>query len=96
MGKIIAISILILSGSYFVQHKITKPNSSLKNNQTSISMAFCLLEELNWTYIKEHHTDWEDWIASPTLLRKGQHSQMSIQLTIYDKMEIKPLLVLKM
>ena len=84
--KIIAISILILSGSYFVYHKITKPNLSPKTTKL-YQHGFRLLEEQIGTYIKEHYTGIEKIEFSPIYVTEegSTFSSVYIRPTIYDK-----------
>ena len=84
--KIIAISILILSGSYFVYHKITKPNLGPKTTKL-YQHGFRLLEEQIGTYIKEHYTGIEKIEFSPIYVTEegSTFSSVYIRPTIYDK-----------
>ena len=84
--KIIAISILILSGSYFVYHKITKPNLGPKTTKL-YQHGFRLLEEQIGTYIKEHYTGIEKIEFSPIYVTEegSTFSNVYIRPTIYDK-----------
>ena len=84
--KIIAISILILSGSYFVYHKITKPNLSPKTTKL-YQHGFRLPEEQIGTYIKEHYTGIEKIEFSPIYVTEEGSTVSSVYIrpTIYDK-----------
>ena len=84
--KIIAISILILSGSYFVYHKITKPNLGPKTTKL-YQHGFRLLEEQIGTYIKEHYTGIEKIEFSPIYVTEegSTFSSVYIRPTIYVK-----------
>ena len=84
--KIIAISILIISGSYFVYHKITKPNLGPKTTKL-YQHGFRLLEEQIGTYIKEHYTGIEKIEFSPIYVTEegSTFSSVYIRPTIYDK-----------
>lgn len=84
--KIIAISILILSGSYFVYHKITKPNLGPKTTKL-YQHGFRLLEEQIGTYIKEHYTGIEKIEFSPIYVTEegSTFSNAYVRPTIYDK-----------
>lgn len=84
--KIIAISILILSGSYFVYHKITKPNLGPKTTKL-YQHGFRLLEEQIGTYIKEYYGGVEKIEFSPIyVIEEGStFSNAYVRPTIYDK-----------
>lgn len=94
--KIIAILIFILSGSYFVYNKLTKPNLGPKTTKL-YKHGFLLLEEQIGTYIKEHYTGIEKIeFSQSTLLKKGQHSQMPMCVRrSMTSMEIKLLWEIK-
>ena len=84
--KIIAISILIISGSYFVYHKITKPNLGPKTTKL-YQHGFRLLEEQIGTYIKAHYTGIDKIEFSPIYVTEegSTFSSVYIRPTIYDK-----------
>lgn len=84
--KIIAISILILSGSYFVYHKITKPNLGPKTTKL-YQHGFRLLEEQIGTYIKEYYGGVEKIEFSPIYVTEegSTFSNAYVRPTIYDK-----------
>ena len=84
--KIIAISILILSGSYFVYHKITKPNLGPKTTKL-YQHGFRLLEEQIGTYIKEYYSGVDKIEFSPIYVTEegSTFSSVYIRPTIYDK-----------
>ena len=84
--KIIAILIFILSGSYFVYNKLTKPNLGPKTTKL-YKHGFLLLEEQIGTYIKEHYTGIEK-IEFSTIYVTEEGSTFSnayVRPTIYDK-----------
>lgn len=84
--KIIAILILILSGSYFVYNKLTKPNLGPKTTKL-YKHGFLLLEEQIGTYIKEHYTGIEKIEFSPIYVTEegSTFSNAYVRPTIYDK-----------
>ena len=84
--KIISIFLLILSGSYFVYHKLTKPNLGPKTTRL-YKRGFRLLEEQIGTYIKEHYTGIEKIEFSPIYVTDegSTFSNAYIRPTIYDK-----------
>ena len=84
--KIIAILIFILSGSYFVYNKLTKPNLGPKTTKL-YKHGFLLLEEQIGTYIKEHYTGIEKIEFSPIYVTEegSTFSNAYVRLTIYDK-----------
>ena len=84
--KIISIFLLILSGSYFVYHKLTKPNLGPKTTRL-YKRGFRLLEEQIGTYIKEHYTGIEKIEYSPIYVTDegSTFSNAYIRPTIYDK-----------
>ena len=84
--KIISIFLLILSGSYFVFHKLTKPNLGPKTTRL-YKRGFRLLEEQIGTYIKEHYTGIEKIEFSPIYVTDegSTFSNAYIRPTIYDK-----------
>ena len=84
--KIISIFLLILSGSYFVYHKLTKPNIGPKTTRL-YKRGFRLLEEQIGTYIKEHYTGIEKIEFSPIYVTDegSTFSNAYIRPTIYDK-----------
>ena len=84
--KIIAIFIFILSGSYFVYNKLTKPNLGLKTTKL-YKHGFLLLEEQIGTYIKEHYTGIEKIEFSPIYVTEegSTFSNAYVRPTIYDK-----------
>ena len=84
--KIISIFLLILSGSYFVYNKITKPNLGPKTTRL-YKRGFRLLEEQIGTYIKEHYTGIEKIEFSPIYVTDegSTFSNAYIRPTIYDK-----------
>ncbi len=84
--KIIAILIFILSGSYFVYNKLTKPNLGLKTTKL-YKHGFLLLEEQIGTYIKEHYTGIEKIEFSPIYVTEegSTFSNAYVRPTIYDK-----------
>lgn len=83
---IISIIFLILSGSYFVYNKITKPNLGPKTTRL-YKRGFRLLEEQIGTYIKEHYTGIEKIEFSPIYVTEegSTFSNVYIRPTIYDK-----------
>ena len=84
--KIIAILIFILSGSYFVYNKLTKPNLGPKTTKL-YKHGFLLLEEQIGTYIKEHYTGIEKIEFSPIYVTEegSTFSNAYVHPTIYDK-----------
>ena len=84
--KIISIFLLILSGSYFVYHKLTKPNLGPKTTRL-YKRGFRLLEEQIGTYIKEHYTGIDKIEFSPIYVTEegSTFSNVYIRPTIYDK-----------
>lgn len=84
--KIIAILIFILSGSYFVYNKLTKPNLGPKTTKL-YKHGFLLLEEQIGTYIKEHYTGIEKIEFSPIYVTEegSTFSNAYVSPTIYDK-----------
>ena len=84
--KIIAILIFILSGSYFVYNKLTKPNLGPKTTKL-YKHGFLLLEEQIGTYIKEHYTGIEKIEFSPIYVTEegSTFSNVYVRPTIYDK-----------
>lgn len=84
--KIIAILIFILSGSYFVYNKLTKPNLGPKTTKL-YKRGFLLLEEQIGTYIKEHYTGIEKIEFSPIYVTEegSTFSNAYVRPTIYDK-----------
>ena len=84
--KIIAILIFILSGSYFVYNKLTKPNLGPKTTKL-YKHGFLLLEEQIGTYIKEHYTGIEKIEFSPIYVTEegSTFSNAFVRPTIYDK-----------
>ena len=84
--KIIAILIFILSGSYFVYNKLTKPNLGPKTTKL-YKHGFLLLEEQIGTYIKEHYTGIEKIEFSPIYITEegSTFSNAYVRPTIYDK-----------
>ena len=88
--KIISIFLLILSGSYFVYHKLTKPNLGPKTTRL-YKRGFRLLEEQIGTYIKEHYTGIEKIEFSPIYVTDegSTFSNAYVRPTIYDKYENK-------
>ncbi|WP_293882570.1 hypothetical protein [Streptococcus sp. A12] len=83
---IISILFLILSGSYFVYNKITKPNLGPKTTRL-YKRGFRLLEEQIGTYIKDHYTGIEKIEFSPIYVTEegSTFSNVYIRPTIYDK-----------
>ena len=83
---IISILFLILSGSYFVYNKITKPNLGPKTTRL-YKRGFRLLEEQIVTYIKDHYTGIEKIEFSPIYVTEegSTFSNVYIRPTIYDK-----------
>ena len=84
--KMIAILIFILSGSYFVYNKLTKPNLGPKTTKL-YKHGFLLLEEQIGTYIKEHYTGIEKIEFSPIYVTEegSTFSNAYVRPTIYDK-----------
>ena len=84
--KIIAILSLILSGSYFVYNKLTKPNLGPKTTRL-YKRGFRLLEEQIGTYIKDHYTGIEKIEFSPIYVTEegSTFSNAYVRPTIYDK-----------
>ena len=84
--KIFAIFIFILSGSYFVYNKLTKPNLGPKTTKL-YKHGFLLLEEQIGTYIKEHYTGIEKIEFSPIYVTEegSTFSNAYVRPTIYDK-----------
>ena len=84
--KIIAILIFIVSGSYFVYNKLTKPNLGPKTTKL-YKHGFLLLEEQIGTYIKEHYTGIEKIEFSPIYVTEegSTFSNAYVRPTIYDK-----------
>ena len=84
--KIISILIFILSGSYFVYNKLTKPNLGPKTTKL-YKHGFLLLEEQIGTYIKEHYTGIEKIEFSPIYVTEegSTFSNAYVRPTIYDK-----------
>lgn len=84
--KIISIFLLILSGSYFVYHKLTKPNLGPKTTRL-YKRGFRLLEEQIGTFIKEHYTGIEKIEFSPIYVTDegSTFSNAYVRPTIYDK-----------
>ena len=91
--KIIAILIFILSGSYFVYNKLTKPNLGPKTTKL-YKHGFLLLEEQIGTYIKEHYTGIEKIEFSPIYVTEegSTFSNAYVRPTIYDKYGNKAIL----
>ena len=91
--KIIAIFIFILSGSYFVYNKLTKPNLGPKTTKL-YKHGFLLLEEQIGTYIKEHYTGIEKIEFSPIYVTEegSTFSNAYVRPTIYDKYGNKAIL----
>ena len=83
---IISILFLILSGSYFVYNKITKPNLGPKTTRL-YKRGFRLLEEQIGTYIKDHYTGIEKIEFSPIYVTDegSTFSNAYVRPTIYDK-----------
>lgn len=83
---IISILFLILSGSYFVYNKITKPNLGPKTTRL-YKRGFRLLEEQIGTYIKEHYRGIEKIEFSPIYITEegSTFSNAYVRPTIYDK-----------
>lgn len=90
---IISIIFLILSGSYFVYNKITKPNLGPKTTRL-YKRGFRLLEEQIGTYIKEHYTGIEKIEFSPIYVTDegSTFSNAYVRPTIYDKYGNKAIL----
>ena len=88
--KIISIFLLILSGSYFVYNKLTKPNLGPKTTRL-YKRGFRLLEEQIGTYIKDHYTGIEKIEFSPIYVTDegSTFSNAYVRPTIYDKYENK-------
>ena len=84
--KIISIFLLILSGSYFVYHKLTKPNLGPKTTRL-YKRGFRLLEEQIGTYIKDNYTGIEKIEFSPIYVTDegSTFSNAYVRPTIYDK-----------
>ena len=84
--KMISIFLLILSGSYFVYHKLTKPNLGPKTTKL-YQHGFRLLEEQIGTYIKEHYRGIEKIEFSPIYITEegSTFSNAYVRPTIYDK-----------
>ena len=84
--KMISIFLLILSGSYFVYHKLTKPNLGPKTTKL-YQHGFRLLEEQIGTYIKEHYRGIEQIEFSPIYITEegSTFSNAYVRPTIYDK-----------
>ncbi|MEZ7592316.1 hypothetical protein O3602_05320 [Streptococcus sp. 27098_8_186] len=84
--KVISIFLLILSGSYFVFHKLTKPDLGHKTTKL-YQHGFRLLEEQNGTYIKAHYTGIDKIEFSPIYVTEegSTFSNVYIRPTIYDK-----------
>ena len=84
--KIISIFLLILSGSYFVFHKLTKPNLGPKTTRL-YKRGFRLLEEQIGTYIKDHYTGIEKIEFSPIYVTDegSTFSDAYVRPTLYDK-----------
>lgn len=78
--------ILILSGSYFVYNKLTKPNLGPKTTRL-YKRGFRLLEEQIGTYIKDHYTGIEKIEFSPIYVTEegSTFSNAYVRPTIYDK-----------
>ena len=91
--KIISILIFILSGSYFVYNKLTKPNLGPKTTKL-YKHGFLLLEEQIGTYIKEHYTGIEKIEFSPIYVTEegSTFSNAYVRPTIYDKYGNKAIL----
>ena len=83
---IISILFLILSGSYFVYNKITKPNLGPKTTRL-YKRGFRLLEEQIGTYIKDHYTGIEKIEFSPIYVTDegSTFSDAYVRPTLYDK-----------
>ena len=84
--KVISIFLLILSGSYFVFHKLTKPDLGHKTTKL-YQHGFRLLEEQIGTYIKEHYRGIEKIEFSPIYVTEegSTFSNAYVRPTIYDK-----------
>lgn len=85
--KIISIFLLILSGSYFVYNKITKPNLGPKTTRL-YKRGFRLLEEQIGTYIKENYKGIDRIEFSPIYVTGDDGSSMlnaEIVPTVYDR-----------
>ena len=84
--KVISIFLLILSGSYFVFHKLTKPDLGPKTTKL-YQHGFRLLEEQIGTYIKAHYTGIDKIEFSPIYITEegSTFSNVYIRPTIYDK-----------
>ena len=84
--KVISIFLLILSGSYFVFHKLTKPDLGHKTTKL-YQHGFRLLEEQIGTYIKAHYTGIDKIEFSPIYVTEegSTFSNVYIRPTIYDK-----------
>ena len=84
--KMISIFLLILSGSYFVYHKLTKPNLGPKTTKL-YQHGFRLLEEQIGTYIKEQYRGIEKIEFSPIYITEegSTFSNAYVRPTIYDK-----------
>ena len=84
--KVISIFLLILSGSYFVFHKLTKPDLGHKTTKL-YQHGFQLLEEQLGAYIKEYYSGVEKIEFSPIYVTEegSTFSNVYIRPTIYDK-----------
>ena len=78
--------LVLLSGGFFVYHKLTKPDLGPKTTNL-YQHGFRLLEEQIGTYIKEHYTGIDKIEFSPIYVTEegSTFSNVYIRPTIYDK-----------
>ena len=78
--------LVLLSGGFFVYHKLTKPDLGPKTTKL-YQHGFRLLEEQIGTYIKEHYTGIDKIEFSPIYVTEegSTFSNVYIRPTIYDK-----------
>ena len=84
---ILALILVLVSGSIFVYNKITKPNFGSKTTKL-YQHGFQLLEEQIGTYIKEHYKGIEKIEFSPIYITGDNGGSMLnayVRPTIYDK-----------
>ena len=82
----LALILVLLSGGYFISHKLTKPDLGPKTTKL-YQHGFRLLEEQIGTYIKAHYTGIDKIEFSPIYVTEegSTFSNVYIRPTIYDK-----------
>ena len=82
----LALIFVLLSGGYFIYHKLTKPDLGPKTTKL-YQHGFRLLEEQIGTYIKAHYTGIDKIEFSPIYVTEegSTFSNVYIRPTIYDK-----------